>query len=179
MNTTNVVQFFFGPAIALLVMLSPAAPAAAQPADPPSHEPATAPLTVQLHAVDSSGASGTATVHTRPDQTQTVQLKVDLAGLAPGATYVAHLHAGKPDAPSASFGLLGTLESDAEGRAKLQTSTLRMSAAGGVIDLSRDFLADGDHLIDVHGITGEVVMLGEIPHAACINDANQVVDVNE
>jgi hypothetical protein len=165
MNTINLVHFLLRPAIALLVMLSLAAPAAAQPANPPAHEPARVPLTLELHAVDSSAASGTATVDIQPDQIQAALLTVGLEGLAPGATYVAHLHAGTADAPSASFGLLGTLVSDAEGRASMQTSTLSMSAGGEVIDLSLDLLTDGDHLIDVHSIAGDVVMLGEIPHA--------------
>jgi hypothetical protein len=91
---------------------------------------------------------------------------LELEGLEPGQAYVAHLHAGTRAAPSASFGLFGGLQADTAGHAHLETDTLTRSAARQATDLSLDLLADGDHLIDVHPLSGGPVAVGEIPRAA-------------
>ncbi len=161
MNISNVVRFTLRPALAVLVSVSLAAPAAAQPVAG-AHGTASTPLVVVLDSVNASGAYGTATVEIQPGEIERTVLTLRLEGLQPHAAYIAHVHAGTPDAPSASFGLLGTLDGDADGRATLETSTVSVSAAGQVVDLSVDLLTDGEHLIDVHTAEGGSVAAGVI-----------------
>jgi hypothetical protein len=150
-------------ALAVLVVLSLAAPTGAQPV-PPARETAQVPVTLVLESAEASDASGFVTLQGDADRSEGLLLTLTMEGLAPGAEYVAHLHAGTPDAPSASFGLLGTFHGDAEGRGSLETSSLSMSAAGDVLDLSLDVLTDGEHLIDVHTAEGESVAVAAIPY---------------
>jgi hypothetical protein len=166
MDTPDVVHLLRWPALFVLVAFSLAIPAAAQPAGPPADEAVPAPLVLPLDRADASGVRGTATIEVRAGDAQRTLLTLELEGLEPGQAYVAHLHAGTRAAPSASFGLFGGLQADTAGHAHLETDTLTRSAARQATDLSLDLLADGDHLIDVHPLSGGPVAVGEIPRAA-------------
>jgi hypothetical protein len=105
-------------------------------------------------------------VAVQPGDAHRTLLTVDLEGLVPGQVYVVLVHAGTRAAPSASLGVLGSVAGDADGHASLQTSLLTASAAGSTVELSLDFLEDGQHLIAVHATPGSLVAIGEIPSAA-------------
>ena len=155
-------------ALAGLVALILTTPAAAQPALPPLEEsaPAPAPLTLALDPVDASGVRGSASIDAHADGEQRTVLTLHVEGLVPHQRYVAYLRSGTPDAPSAGFGVLGSLEADAAGRATLRSETLTASAAGDAIDLSLELLADGDHFLEIRSDDGEVLAAGAIPPAA-------------
>ena len=93
-----------------------------------------------------SGGSAVATITVIDD---TVTLFVTASGLQPGTRYEVQTHAGNCEFPSASFGALGTLDTDEQGNASLTTTTARMSAAGVTIDLA--ILVDGLHTLDIRG----------------------------
>jgi hypothetical protein len=139
----------FAAFLAGIVLLAAVAPAQAQ----------TGPLVVPL--VGPADASGRATV-TAGSGDAPVRLVLEVQGLRAGAEHVAHVHAGTPAQPSASTGTLGRFTADAEGRGRLETTTARAGAAGAPVDLRLEWLADGDHFLDVHDGTATVA-LGEIP----------------
>lgn len=121
-------------------------------------------VTTRLEPVGGSGVSGTATVRATGDDTASVSLEV--SGLVPGISSTVQLRAGTCATPSASFGLLGTLQPDAAGNASLSTSTVRVSATGAVTPLEFSLLTDGDRLLQV--VSTEVVACGEIPRSAAV-----------
>ena len=90
-------------ALAAAMLLIHAAPVAAQQS-----------ATAHLEPLAGSGASGTATLTAQGGGTVA---SLDVAGLIPGGSYAARLHAGSCAQPSASFTPLGTLVPDATGRA--------------------------------------------------------------
>ena len=88
-------------------------------------------------------------------------LNVDATGLAPNARHNGFLHAGTCAAPSASGGrLLGTLAAGPDGRGRLMTA--HVQAAGGVVDLTREMLADGKVVV-LRDEAGSAVACGAIP----------------
>jgi hypothetical protein len=91
-------------------------------------------------------------------------LSLTADGLQPGAQYVAHLHAGSCATPSASFGALGSLTADAQGRGRLEATTASVSASGARIELTPD-LADGEHVVDLHQVGGSGFACAAIPSA--------------
>src|SRR5688572_4061921 len=104
------------------------------------------PLAVPLEPAAGSTAWGSVSLELHGDA---VTLVIELAGLEPGAEYVARLHAGSCELTSASFGHLGSLAADAEGRAVLSTTSARIGALGNSIDLTLSLVADGDHLVHI------------------------------
>jgi hypothetical protein len=134
-----------------IVLLAAVAPAQAQ----------TAPVVVQL--AGNSGVRGQATI--TPAFGGPARLVLEVQSLRPGAEHIAHVRAGTPAQPSASAGTLGRFTTDAQGRGRLQTTTAQVSASGAGVDLSLDWLADGDHFLDLHD-GGAVVASGPIPALA-------------
>jgi hypothetical protein len=120
-------------------------------------------ITAHLAPVAGSTVSGTATITAR-DDAATVDL--DVSNLTPGTTYRALLQAGTCEAPSASFGLLGTFQPGATGSVKLMATTARISATGATIDLTLSLLADGGHIIVISG--PGTMACGSIPAATGI-----------
>lgn len=114
-------------------------------------------------ALSAPGVHATATLTVQAGASLLLSIEAD--GLNPNSMYTAHIHAGTMREPSASFGLLGTLQTDAAGHATLQTSTMRASAAGTDVDLASSDIADGQHLIEVHGPNSDLVTSGQIPRA--------------
>lgn len=117
-------------------------------------------ITASLASVSGASATGTATV-SGVDDAATVT--VDLTGLAPGTTYRVLLQAGTCATPSASSGLLGTIQADSSGQGKLTSTTARAGAVGTPTPLTLSLLGDGDHVISVAGPT--TVACGSIPRA--------------
>ena len=140
-----------GALLAGIVLLTAVAPAQAQRGR----------LLVDL--VGPSGVRGQATV-VAGGGAGPARLTLEAQGLRPGAEYTAHVHAGTPQRPSASTGALGRLSADAQGRGRLETTSAQSSASGAGVDLGLDWLADGDHFLDLHD-GGVVVASGVIPAA--------------
>jgi hypothetical protein len=153
-------------ALAGLAALVLTTPAAAHPALPPLSQSTPAPLTLALDPIDASGIRGSASIDVHVDGEQRTLLMLHVEGLVPHQMYVVYLRSGTPDAPSAGFGVLGSLEADADGRANLQSEALTASAAGEAIDLSLELLADGEHFLEIRSGDGEVLATGAIPPAA-------------
>lgn len=103
-------------------------------------------LVVPLEVAGGSGASGSITVSVN-GATDQATVAISLGGLRPGVTYVAQLHTGTREQPSASFGRLGETVADGSGRATLVASEVRASAAGTPVELSPGLLVDDEHLI--------------------------------
>jgi hypothetical protein len=114
--------------------------------------------TVALEPSDAATARGTLTIQAHGDAASIV---IEMDGLEPGMDYVAALHAGSCEMPSASFGNLGVLTADQDGRAALQTEGVRMSAGGAPIDLTVPLIADGDHVVNVRA--GHTIACARIP----------------
>jgi hypothetical protein len=117
----------------------------------------------RLEPVAGSGVRGTATVQARAGGPAVLTLEAD--GLRASASYTAHLRSGTCAAPSASSGLLGQLQANAQGRGSLQSSAVRATAAGVPVDLTLELVGDGDHLAELRD-GGNVVACGQFPRAS-------------
>jgi hypothetical protein len=134
--------------------LGVAAPASAQGA-----------ITAQLEPVGGSGVRGTLAVE--PPVGGIATLVVEPAGLDPNRRYEAFLHAGTVAQPSASAArLMGLLTVGADGRGRLMTA--HAVANGVAFELTRELLADGDHVVLVREQGGTVVAGGAIPRAVAM-----------
>jgi hypothetical protein len=119
--------------------------------------------TVLVEPVADAGVRGTAALEPADDL---VQVAVDLEGLQPGVEYQVRLYAGTPEAPSASFGLLGALTADETGRARLQASQMLGTGTGHTVAVTRDLLADGDHFIAIFEPGAGTLATGAVPPSA-------------
>jgi hypothetical protein len=136
-------------AVALVV---PAAPALAQAA-----------ITATLEPLGGSNVRGALTVE--PPVGGISTLIVEPTGLSAGRRHEAFLHSGTCSQPSASGArLLGNLPVGADGRGRLTTAHAVGTAAGVAFELTRELLADGDHLVVVRA-EGTAVACGAIPRA--------------
>ena len=137
--------------LAAALTLGVAAPASAQGA-----------ITAQLEPIGGSNVRGTLTVE--PEVGGISTLVVEPTGLNPNLRYEAFLHAGTVAQPSASAArLLGRLTLGADGRGRLMTA--HAVANGVALELTRELLADGDHLVLVREQGGPAVAGGAIPRA--------------
>jgi hypothetical protein len=131
--------------------LGVAAPASAQGA-----------ITATLEPVGGSSVRGTLTVE--PPVGGISTLIVEPTGLNPTTRYEAFLHAGTVAQPSASAArLMGNLQVGPDGRGRLMTA--HAVANGVAFELTRELLADGDHVVLVREQGGPVVAGGAIPRA--------------
>jgi hypothetical protein len=127
---------------------------------------AQAPLLVLLFPVGAGDARATAIVAPNPDLAAPgAALTIEATGLAPNARHTAHVHAGGCARPSASVGLLGSFVADGTGRGQLVATTAGVSASDRRVELSLDWLADGDHFLDLHDAAGTMVACGAVPTA--------------
>jgi DNA-binding FrmR family transcriptional regulator len=110
-------------------------------------------LVAGLEPVADSGVTGTVTLSDLRAEDRAA-LTFEVAGLAPGGTYVAQIAAHVPEAPDqpalagASAGLLGPIEPDQDGRAVFIAESARVSAAGVDVDLTLGWLMDGARGLD-------------------------------
>ena len=142
--------------------------------------PATTAPPIVVNLMPDSGAAGVrATATITLQQGRPMLLHIDADGLEPDTTYVAHVHSGTLLQPSASFGLLGDLHTDAAGHGMLQTSTFRVSSSGDQVDLASVDLADGQHLIDLHGPGLAQVARGVIPEVTHAGDALESTGIEQ
>lgn len=118
-----------------------------------------------LATAEGSPVTGVATISERSGRTS---LSLDVAGLQPGKTYVAQIHAGTPGQLSASAGRLGELVANAEGRATLTTAAVRVGATGAEVSLSETALADGEHTLVIQLPGAGVLSQTVIPPAGTV-----------
>jgi hypothetical protein len=89
---------------------------------------------------------------------QGTTLAVIATGLEPGVSYRAQLQV----RGAASFGTLGELVADGQGRAQLIATAARVSASGAPVLLEYAGLTDGEHVITVvlpgTGVVAEAVI---------------------
>jgi hypothetical protein len=124
-------------------------------------------INAQFEPAGGSGVRGTLTVE--PPVGGVSTLVVELTGLKPGTRYEAFLHAGAVQQPSASGArLMGNLQVGPDGRGRLTTAHAVGTGAGVAFELTRELLADGDHVVLVREQGGPVVAAGAIPRAVSV-----------
>jgi hypothetical protein len=115
-------------------------------------------VSAQLVPVGATGVSGTVTVSGGGDGTT---LTLVASGLEPGATYRAQVQV----RGAASFGTLGELVADAQGRGQLTATAARVSASGAPAPLELAALADGEHVVSLVAPGAGVVAEAVLPRA--------------
>lgn len=90
-------------------------------------------------------------------------LRLDLSGVEPGTAYVATMHAGSCEEPSASAGRLGRIVTDAQGRGTLRAVAAAVGAGGAGVPLTVDLLTDGERVVEILAPDGKRLLCAALP----------------
>lgn len=110
------------------------------------------------------GGAGTGQI-TVSSAMDTAFVAIQADRLRPNSRYVAHLHSGTPQTPTASVGPLGYADTDGSGHLQL-LATDAVISAGAQVPLSNETLFDGEHFVDLHNTAGTLIATARLPRMA-------------